>query len=230
MFYYQMSEVPKGESGRTFPKTESGEVMKVIVSDGMGAPLTGQCVFFSKKTSPGQSDVAISTRNACEELCMGVLDIKKEGSILKAIHAYLGRVSLPALKAYSTWGELNQTEEGQMQRVKFLAKIENFVNFLESSDKNIKEVVYLSPGPSEELLEQINTPAAQKEVSGKSDQLKVIEELVANDWCKQIEQVLAESEQMRKEADDTNGFEVMRVISNMVLFKKKLMFNINFNN
>ena len=50
MFYYQMSEVPKGESGRTFPKTESGEVMKVIVSDGMGAPLTDQCVFFSKKS------------------------------------------------------------------------------------------------------------------------------------------------------------------------------------
>lgn len=50
-------------------------------------------------------------------------------------------------------------------------------------------------------LSKINTPADYQAVANSSDALEGIEQCMAV-WLKQLEQVLAESEQMRKEADD----------------------------
>lgn len=50
-------------------------------------------------------------------------------------------------------------------------------------------------------LSKINTPADYQAVANSSDALEGIEQCMGV-WLKQLEQVLAESEQMRKEADD----------------------------
>lgn len=51
-------------------------------------------------------------------------------------------------------------------------------------------------------LDKLQTPAECTAAANEPDTVSALEELVS-DWCKQIEQVLAESAQMRKEADDT---------------------------
>lgn len=50
-------------------------------------------------------------------------------------------------------------------------------------------------------LSKINTPADYQAVANSSEALEGIEQCMGV-WLKQLEQVLAESEQMRKEADD----------------------------
>jgi dynein heavy chain len=87
--------------------------------------------------------------------------------------------------------------------MRFIANLDNVVNYLNSAHHHTTNIVYLAPGPSQAIQESIDAPGKQKEMASKSDQLKIIEDLVSSVWCKQMEQVLAESEQMRKEADDT---------------------------
>jgi dynein heavy chain len=60
--------------------------------------------------------------------------------------------------------------------------------------------VSLKPCETYELA-SVQTPQDYAAVAGSTEGLKAIEDCAAV-WIKQIEQVLAESEQMRREADD----------------------------
>lgn len=64
----------------------------------------------------------------------------------------------------------------------------------------MEEKVTLKPCETYDLS-KIQTPADYQAVANSSEALEGIENCM-NVWLKQLEQVLAESEQMRKEADD----------------------------
>lgn len=75
------------------------------------------------------------------------------------------------------------------------------VNYLLlGAQESLEEKVQLKPCETYELS-KINTPADYQAVANSSDALEGIEQCMGV-WLKQLEQVLAESEQMRKEADD----------------------------
>ena len=199
MFYIQEGDIPKIESGRNFPKTESGKVLKAIVTTGESIKLVGKAVFFSKP----RGDIALTVRNISEETCFGSLDPSMDGSVLLSFANLLGKVFLPALKATESWGKLKETNEGRNQRLTFIANFENTVNYFDSAHRHTRSMVELAEGPGQEILDNLEGPVKQREFSQRPEQLKILEELVTEKWCKQMEQVLAESEQMRKEADDT---------------------------
>ena len=72
--------------------------------------------------------------------------------------------------------------------------------FFKGAQESLEEKVTLKPCETYDLS-KIQTPADYQAVANSSEALEGIENCM-NVWLKQLEQVLAESEQMRKEADD----------------------------
>ena len=202
MFFHQEGDIPKMESGRSWPRTNenNGKCMKIIVTDGRKLPLTGQCYLFAKN----KNDLTLTARNVSDETLQSALDpTKYGGSLLLAVRKMLEAVFVPALNQYDDWRKLNSSKEGKAQISKFKTKLEHTAHYLKSADKNTKNIILLAEGPDDDLLASIKGPAKQKEVAAKSDKVKILENLAIDVWCKQMNQVLSESDQMRKEADDT---------------------------
>ena len=97
-----------------------------------------------------------------------------------------------------SWGELSKSNKGESAK-DFIETLQRFVSELEVAMVNLKDSVQLAPVPVS--LDAYATPAEYASIVHDPSTVHVLEGVV-QEWCKQIEQVLAESEQMRKEADD----------------------------
>ena len=198
LFYYHEAKIPKIESGRIFPKSEASEngtIKRLTITNGKNLKLKdANCCYFLKL----KADIALTMRNIHEETNFGILDPKKEGSLIMAIRAQLNNIYSPALNSYENWGKLKESNEGRNQQLRFLANLELNINYLENADHYTKNVVFLAEGPSKEMLEMINLPAKQKDVASKPDKLKIIEDLISGTWCRQMEQVLGRASNLEK--------------------------------
>ncbi|EDO35603.1 predicted protein [Nematostella vectensis] len=200
MFYYQETDnIPEavehvrlgpGGAQRTTIKTKP----KVFVTDGKDNQLSGACVFFIRINPSKQ----INTANIYQETSFGVLDTRGDG-MLNAVERVLGDVFIPALGKNSSWGELSD-KQGSSVRHEFMNQLESFVAILASAQASLEDAVTLKECDTVDLS-NINTPTDFIAAASSSETLEQIEAVVSA-WIKQIEQVLAESEQMRKEADD----------------------------
>jgi dynein heavy chain len=198
--YYQEGDTPKIESGRVYPRTENGKCMKITLDVGDNDELIGKCYYFTKD----KPETILTVRNVAEATQSGGIDTENfKGSLLLAFRKTIQMAFLPALTENDGWGKLGDNKEGETQVIKFRAKLENNVNYLDSADKHTKNIIFLADGPGDEMLESIIGPVKQKESASKPEKIKILEDLVLNTWCQQLNQVLAESDQMRKEADDT---------------------------
>uniref|UniRef100_H2YUI8 AAA+ ATPase domain-containing protein n=1 Tax=Ciona savignyi TaxID=51511 RepID=H2YUI8_CIOSA len=195
LFFHQDGESPKIESGRVVPKVE--KMKKVFVTDGLKEPITGQCLYFIKP----RGDQALSMRNIHEEINFGVLDVEGNGGLLPAIRQLFSKVYLPTIQAMENWGQLTETPQGKRTKEAFINHVENFVHYLDSAQMNVDGAVRLVECTDVDL-DKIKTATDCAEAAKDPETVLKLEELVSG-WRKQIEQVLAESEQMRKEADDT---------------------------
>ncbi|XP_064611990.1 dynein axonemal heavy chain 5-like isoform X2 [Liolophura sinensis] len=218
MFYYQEPEVEKepavefrlqSSSVKTVdqirigpPQTKPAKVTKpkVFVTDGKEVPLRGICLFFTR----GNTSVAITEVNIVKEINFTILDTNGHGKngrgLLHAIENLMSSIFIPALKRLEKgWGEL-QTPAGTPVRTDFLNCLDSFVSVLVGAQESLEDKVTLKPCAMYDLS-KIQTPADYMAVANSSEALESIEECLQV-WIKQIEQVLAESEQMRKEADD----------------------------
>jgi dynein heavy chain len=95
------------------------------------------------------------------------------------------------------WGVLQRTKDESVKG--FIEVLERFVNDLDIAMVNLHDSVQLHPCTVD--LETFKKPSDYPNAIHSPEIINALEGLV-NEWCKQIEQVLAESEQMRKEADD----------------------------
>ncbi|XP_078482966.1 dynein axonemal heavy chain 8 [Ciona intestinalis] len=195
MFFHQDGESPKLESGRIVPKVD--KMKRVFVTDGLKEPITGQCLYFIKP----RGEQALSMRNIHEEINFGVLDVEDNGGLLPAIRQLFAKVYLPTIQAMENWGNLTETPHGKKTKEAFINHVESFVHYLDSAQMNVDGAVRLVECTDVDL-DSIKSAADCAEAAKDPDIVSKLEELVSG-WRKQIEQVLAESEQMRKEADDT---------------------------
>jgi dynein heavy chain, axonemal len=99
----------------------------------------------------------------------------------------------------ANWGKL-EGKEGQMAKVDFLSKLSTFVSTLQGAQESINERVILKQSEKYDLS-QLQTMNDYMNAASNSETLSSIEEIVRA-WMKQIELVLAESEQIRREADN----------------------------
>ncbi|XP_052062310.1 dynein axonemal heavy chain 5-like isoform X2 [Mytilus californianus] len=205
LFYYQEPEEPKEpleqiRVGPPQPKFTRSHKPKVFVTNGRDTPLRGIALVFTK-VEPGAH---ITEQNISKEINFTKLDTSSQGKngsgLLHAVENLLSSIFIPALKSLDGgWGKLD-SPSGIQIRTDFLNTLDSFVSVLVGAQESLEEKVQLKPCETYELS-KINTPADYQAVANSSDALEGIEQCMGV-WLKQLEQVLAESEQMRKEADD----------------------------
>ena len=121
------------------------------------------------------------------------------GGILEAFESLLSNVFIPALKQQTNWGCLSD-HHGIVVRENFFSKLTSFVSVLKNAQASLADLAKLSP------CDGIDTGSingsAQIIAAANNPEILEAAEQCAIKWCKEIEQILTESEQMRKEADD----------------------------
>ncbi|KAJ8315371.1 LOW QUALITY PROTEIN: hypothetical protein KUTeg_007521 [Tegillarca granosa] len=158
--------------------------------------LTGICLYFLRTTPK-----AITPANIAQEVNFGKMDCSG-GKVLKSFEGFLSKIILPAMKSLEQWGTLSTGENGNNAQVDdFLEHLESFINNLLSAVDNMEGQVTLAENGIGSMVDGISSPTEYQAAASNTEMLEKLETLLGT-WSKQIEQVLAESEQMRREADD----------------------------
>uniref|UniRef100_A0A4X1TPH2 AAA+ ATPase domain-containing protein n=1 Tax=Sus scrofa TaxID=9823 RepID=A0A4X1TPH2_PIG len=135
-----------------------------------------------------------------QEVSFNMLDTA-DGGLLNSMRHLLSDIFIPALRATSHgWGELEGLPEASSVRQEFLGSLEGFVNTLSSAEESLKEKVNLQKCDIFEL-KTLNESVDYLTLANNPETLEKIEGCMKV-WIKQTEQVLAENNQLRKEADD----------------------------
>lgn len=149
-------------------------------------------------------------------MCGGFLDINKSRTILEVIQDYLNKVMVPSLSSNQKWGNLSQQHISE-----FFAVLQSFSLFLNSNiinihynntcifvhttgaQKSINDAVHLSMDTVIDL-DTLKTSEGCISASKNPETVAGLEQLIGL-WCQQVEDVLAQGSQIRKEADDTGN-------------------------
>ena len=167
---------------------------RLWITDGMMDQFPGTCLFFVR-TNPSKP---ITTMNIHQEIFFGCLESNGEG-LLGAVEHLLGDIFIPALTSTEKWGKL-EGPEGQAVKMSFLRKLSSFVAVLSNARASIADAVRLSQC-THKALSNIITPLDILAAAGNPDLVEAAEERTLT-WCKEIQQILTKSEQMRRESDD----------------------------
>ncbi|KAJ0065958.1 hypothetical protein NL108_000216 [Boleophthalmus pectinirostris] len=205
MFYYQDTEPTEAVAGATsaepvplaavVPQPSATKRPKVFVTDGRDVALTGVCVFFTR-ANPSKT---ITSENIHRDVNFNILDTT-EGGLLKSVEQLLSEVFIPTLRKMNHgWGEL-ASPQAQTVKHDFISSLESFVNVLAGAQESLQEKVTLKECDTLDLR-AMKTPADYMAAAHSTETTDKIEACMKV-WIKQIELVLTESDQLRKEADD----------------------------
>uniref|UniRef100_A0A9L0SSP7 Dynein axonemal heavy chain 8 n=1 Tax=Equus caballus TaxID=9796 RepID=A0A9L0SSP7_HORSE len=195
-FLYQEGDVPGVECGRTFAGVAKGaKMMRLYIDSAAPEKLKGICIFFVRC----RNDVAINNKNIYEDVLFTVLDASK--GLLIGIRKMLANIFLPAILATNNWGALNQSKQGESEKHLFTETINRYLSFLDGAIISIEGTVKLKTIDNVDFS-KLHTFEEVTVAANNSETVRQLEDVLMI-WYKQIEQVLIESEQMRKEADDS---------------------------
>ncbi|XP_028903091.1 dynein heavy chain 8, axonemal isoform X1 [Ornithorhynchus anatinus] len=193
-FFYQEGDIPGVECGRIIAGAKGSKIMRLFVET---APegVKGLCLFFVRC----RNDISINLKNVHEEILFTVLDASD--GLLRGIRNMLANIFLPAILATNNWGALNQSKQGEVEKRIFTETINRYLSFLDGARISIEGTVELKKIDHVDLskfqsFEEVTAAATNPDTVRQLEEVLMI-------WYKQIEQVLIESEQMRKEADDS---------------------------
>jgi dynein heavy chain len=167
--------------------------LRVFLTDGSHEPFPGTCAFFLRLTSK-----PLTVHNIGNETYFGMLEANG-GGMLGAIRHLLTTVFIPALHRYASWG-LGDAKDSERLRREFLVKLESFVHILAGAEESLSDVVSLHPCEEVDLA-LISTPSDYLRASANPEIVEQLERCLVM-WCKDLEQILTKSDQMRKEADN----------------------------
>eukprot|EP00111_Clytia_hemisphaerica_P005698 TCONS_00016530-protein len=199
LFYYQHcdGDIAAEARAKAIHHTQAEDPLTLFITDGTTKPLIGHLLYFIKPSS--QKELKI--RNIHEDVCFGLMDCSNGCGILYAIGQMMANVYTPAISAIDKWGDLDASPAGILHRREFLKTLSSFTHFVDATHIALSDTIELAKCEVIDTTEYTTTKQYLS-VANNAEQLSQLEELVQL-WSKQIEQVLAESEQMRKEADDT---------------------------
>ncbi|XP_061847250.1 dynein axonemal heavy chain 8 isoform X2 [Colius striatus] len=156
---------------------------------------TGLCLFFVRCKNDGP----INAKTIHEDIFFGVLD-GTEG-LLCGVKNMIEKIFLPAILATNNWGALSQSKEDTKDKQNFVETINRFLSFLEGTMKSLEETVELKN------IDYVNFSKLQsfEKITAAAENPATFHQIEEGlmIWYRQIEQVLIESKQMRKEADDS---------------------------
>ncbi|XP_053761037.1 dynein axonemal heavy chain 8 isoform X3 [Panthera pardus] len=195
-FLYQEGDVPGIECGRTIAgATKGAKMMRLYIDNAAPEKLKGLCIFFVRC----HNDIAINVKNIHEEVLFTVLDAST--GILPGISNMLSSIFVPAILATNNWGALNQSKQGESEKHIFTETINRYLSFLDGARVSIEGTVKLKKVDNVDFS-KLHTFEEVTAAASNSEMVRQLEDVLMT-WYKQIEQVLIESEQMRKEADDS---------------------------
>ncbi|XP_077760288.1 dynein axonemal heavy chain 8 isoform X1 [Canis aureus] len=195
-FLYQEGDVPGLECGRTIAgATKGAKMMRLYIDNAAPEKLKGLCIFFVRC----HSDTAINAKNIHEEVLFTVLDAST--GILSGIRNMLSSIFLPAILATNNWGALNHSKQGESEKQIFTETINRYLSFLDGARVSIEGTVKLKKVDNIDFS-KLHTFEEVTAAASNSETVRQLEEVLMT-WYKQIEQVLIESKQMRKKADDS---------------------------
>ncbi|XP_036378537.1 dynein heavy chain 5, axonemal, partial [Megalops cyprinoides] len=195
LFFYQevKSRHPTHLSWSDMAISAQGQ-KKLFVTTGSAEGLLGTCLFFLRTTEKG-----ITTANVSQEVNFGMLDCSN-GNILHSLEKLLSQVMLPALKSQENWGAVKEGPKSAHVQ-DFLSSVDKFVCSLSSARQNMEGKFQLHLGETGFNLDNLLSPSDYTAAACNSELVETLEGELLH-WAHQIEQVLTESEQMRKETDD----------------------------
>ncbi|NXC67641.1 DYH8 protein, partial [Anhinga anhinga] len=193
--FYQEGEPPGIECGRTIPGVVKGSKMMRFYVDNTPDTFIGLCLFFVRC----KNDSPISAKTMHEDIFFGVVDATE--GLLHGVRNMIEKIFLPAILATNNWGALSQTKQDTKDKQNFVETINRYLSFLEGAIISIEGTVELKK------IDYINFSKLQsfEKVTAAADNPDTVHQLeeVLMIWYRQIERVLIESKQMRKEADDS---------------------------
>ncbi|XP_028852845.1 dynein heavy chain 5, axonemal [Denticeps clupeoides] len=189
LFFYQTLQPPHSQRDAACPA--SGP-KKLFITNGTTEELFGLCLLFMRTT-----DKAITTANVFQELNFRVVNYS-DGHILQSFKDSIGMQQM--LLSQQDWGTIKEglTSPSVLD---FLSSVERFCCGLSTAQRNMEGKVKLHELDSAPDLNFLQAPADYTSAAANSELVERLEGVLLH-WMQQIVQVLTESEQIRKEADD----------------------------
>ncbi|XP_075239290.1 dynein axonemal heavy chain 5-like [Convolutriloba macropyga] len=199
MFFYQdvaRDPVPTMRLDAASTVITGAATKKLFITNGMQEPLLGLCMFFVRNSNQKE----VTNQTIVNDVNFGMMDATN-GSVLEALETYLSTTLIPALKASSpeAWGSLKNSKGTQVRD--FLDSLDKFVGTLGAARTSLEGQIQLHEYEYTPIIDMLSTPTGYQDAAASSETTEKLETLLGQ-WCKQIETVLAESEQIRREADD----------------------------
>nr|XP_021145140.1 dynein heavy chain 8, axonemal isoform X1 [Columba livia] len=193
--FYQEGVAPGIECGRIIPGVVKGSKIMQFYVDNTPEKCAGLCFYFVRF----KNDNAINEKTIHEDVFFGVFDATE--GLLHGIKHMIGKIFLPAILATNNWGVLGQSKQDIKDRQNLMQNINRYLSFLEGAIISIEGTVELKE------IDYINFSKLQyfENIAAAAENPDMVHQLeeVLMIWYRQIEQVLIESKQMRKEADDS---------------------------
>nr|QWY73219.1 dynein heavy chain 5 [Hofstenia miamia] len=196
MFYYQDNSKEASTVRFDANVTGGGANKRLFISSGSNEPLLGVCLYFIRVNV----EKNITNQNLAQDVNFGMVDATG-GKVLDAIESHLESVTVPSLKAcgMDTWGMLKNNQNGVIKD--FLDLLDKFLITLLAAKGSLEGQINLQLYEYGPIVEGLKSPQAYLAAAQSSETTEKLETLLEL-WCKEIETVLAESEQIRREADD----------------------------
>ncbi|XP_074403149.1 dynein axonemal heavy chain 5 isoform X5 [Zonotrichia albicollis] len=193
-FYQDVLQQKLNASVRPDGSTNYLPQKNLFITMGSTEDITGTCAFFLRT-----SDEVITASNVSQEVNFGMFDCTN-GNILQGLEFFLSQIMIPALKSQQNWGAVKEgLKNSQIQE--FLYSVDKFVGTLSSSRQNIEDKIQLKKVDIDVYVKNLQNPSDYITAGTNREVTEKLEEVVTI-WTKQIRQVLVESEQIRREADD----------------------------
>ncbi|NXN94752.1 DYH8 protein, partial [Rhinopomastus cyanomelas] len=203
-FFYQEGEAPGIECGRTIPGLVKGSKMMRLYVEKAPDKFVGLCLYFVRcnNDNPIHAKTIHQAVTALlcvimQEILFGVLDATE--GLLCGVKNMMEKFFLPAVRATNNWGALNQTKRVVKEKEKCVEAIEKFVSSLKEAIRNVEGTVELKK------IDYIDFSKLQSfndtTVAGNPAMIRQLEEVLMI-WYGQIEQVLNQSKQEKKEDYD----------------------------
>ncbi|KAM9386572.1 dynein axonemal heavy chain 5 [Phaethornis superciliosus] len=201
MFYYQDVEATDTErfdlpgTGVNAHLTKK-KTPKVFVTEGKEVALTGVCIFFIRSSLLNH----ITAENIYQEVNFSMMNVGRDG-LLNSFEQLIAEIFIPTLQTMDRgWAELPDPQQASSIKWDFLRSLEKFVSVLSGTQQSLLEKVSLKKCETYDL-KTLRGPSDYLVAAKSIDALERIE-VCMKGWTKQIEQVLAENDQLRKETDD----------------------------
>ncbi|NXB52763.1 DYH8 protein, partial [Leucopsar rothschildi] len=195
IIFYQEANARGIESGRVIPNVEKGSKIWQFYLERTPDKIIGLCLYFVRF----KNDTSINEKTIHEEVSFGVLDATD--GLLPGVKDVVEKVFLPAILETSNWGNLGQSKEDTKDKQNFVETIKKYISFLGGAAACIEGTIELKK------VDDINFSELQTfdKITAAADNYDTVHQLeeVLTIWYKQIEHVLIESKQLRREAKDS---------------------------